>query len=285
MIFNKTLVAVVLGCAAAFSCQKKERPPITLFNGKELSGWDTYLGPAFDTLTGKFDSLSAKGLNNDPDKVFSVVDQDGEPALRISGNGFGGIATKDEFENYHLTLQFKWGSQKFHNRKDKARDSGILYHAVGPFDAGYGNWMCSQEFQIQEGDCGDYWSIAGSTIDVPATGQKEQEYVYDATAELVTFSYTSAAGKRCRKKPDGEKPTGEWNTVDIYCMGDSSVHVINDVVVMKLYHSRRPENGKEVPMTKGKIELQTEGAEVFYRRIQLEPISKFPESVAGTSQH
>jgi len=280
MIFGKTLVVVVLSCTALLSCQKKEHPAVTLFNGKDLTGWDTYLGPAFDTLTGKFDSLSAKGLNNDPDKVFSVVEEDEEPALRVSGNGFGGIATKDEFKNYHLTLQFKWGSRKFHNRKDKPRDSGVLYHAVGPFDAGYGNWMCSQEFQVQEGDCGDYWSIAGSTMDVPAVGQQEEQYVYDPKAELVTFSYTSTAGKRCRKKPDGEKPTGEWNTVDIYCLGDSSVHIINDVVVMRLYHSRRPENGREIRMTKGKIELQTEGAEVFYRHIQLEPISKFPEVVA-----
>lgn len=278
MIFGKTFVVVVLSCAALLSCQKKE-PAVTLFNGKDLTGWDTYLGPAFDTLMGKFDSLSAKGLNNDPDKVFSVVEEDGEPALRVSGNGFGGIATKDEFENYHLTIQFKWGSRKFHNRKDRPRDSGILYHGVGPFDAGYGNWLCSQEFQIQEGDCGDYWSIAGSTIDVPAVGQQVEQYVYDPTAELVTFSYTSTAGKRCRKKPDSEKPTGEWNTVDIYCLGDSSIHIINEVVVMKLYHSRRPENGREIPMTRGKIELQTEGAEVFYRHIQLEPISQFPEVV------
>ena len=280
MIFGKTLVVVLLSCAALLSCQRNEHTGVTLFNGKDLTGWDTYLGPAFDTLMGKFDSLSAKGLNNDPDRVFSVVEEDGEPALRVSGNGFGGIATKDEFENYHLTLQFKWGSRKFHNRKDKPRDSGVLYHAVGSFDAGYGNWMCSQEFQIQEGDCGDYWSVAGSTIDIPAVGQQVEQYVYDPTAELVTFSYTSTAGKRCRKKPDGEKPSGEWNTVDIYCLGDSSVHVINDVLVMKLYHSRRPENGKEIRLARGKIELQTEGAEVFYRHIQLEPISKFPELVA-----
>jgi len=279
MIFRKTLVALALSCAVLFSCQKKNPLTVTLFNGKDLTGWDTYLGPAFDTVMGKFDSLSAKGLNNDPDNVFSVVEEDGEPALHISGNGFGGIATKDEFENYHLTLQFKWGSRKFHDRKDKPRDSGVLYHAVGPFNAGYGNWMCSQEFQIQEKDCGDYWSVAGSIMDIPARAEQEKHYVYDPTAELVTFSYTSEAGKHCSKKPDGEKPTGEWNTIDIYCLGDSSVHVINDVVVMKLYHSRRPENGKEVRMAKGKIELQTEGAEVFYRRIQLEPIAEFPEGL------
>jgi len=279
MILSRTLVALALSSAILFSSQKKEHQTVTLFNGKDLTGWDTYLGPAFDTVMGKFDSLSAKGLNNDPDNVFSVVEEDGEPALHISGNGFGGIATKDEFENYHLTLQFKWGSRKFHDRKDKPRDSGVLYHAVGPFNAGYGNWMCSQEFQIQEKDCGDYWSVAGSIMDIPARAEQEKHYVYDPTAELVTFSYTSEAGKHCSKKPDGEKPTGEWNTIDIYCLGDSSVHVINDVVVMKLYHSRRPENGKEVRMAKGKIELQTEGAEVFYRRIQLEPIAEFPEGL------
>jgi hypothetical protein len=279
MFSIKTLIAVVLSCVSFFACQK-EQAPVVLFNGKDLTGWDTYLGPAFDTVTGKFDSLSVKGLNNDPNKVFSVVEEDGEPALRVSGDGFGGIATKDEFENYHLTVQFKWGTQKFHNRKDKPRDSGILYHAVGPFDAGYGNWMCSQEFQVQEGDCGDYWSVAGSTIDVPAVGQEQEQYVYDPAAELVTFSYTSEAGKRCRKTPDAEKPTGQWNTVDIYCLGDSSVHTINGVVVMKLYHSRRPENGAEVPLKRGKIQLQTEGAEVFYRHIQLEPITEFPEIVA-----
>lgn len=281
MIFNKTVAAVTLVCAALFSCQKKEHQAITLFNGKDLTGWDTYLGPAFDTVAGKFDSLSVKGLNNDPDKVFSVVEEDGEPALHISGNGFGGIATKDEFQNYHLSLQFKWGSRKFHDRKDKPRDSGVLYHAHGPFDAGYGNWMCSQEFQIQEGDCGDYWSVAGSIMDIPAVAQQEGRYVYDPTADLVTFSYTSASGKRCRKSPDAEKPTGEWNTIDIYCLGDSSIHIINDVVVMKLYHSRRPENGREIRLAKGKIELQTEGAEVFYRQIQLEPITKFPEPLVG----
>ena len=281
MIISRTISLIMLGCAMFLSCKEKEQPSISLFNGKDLNGWDTYLGPAFDTLTSKFDSLSAKGLNNDPDKVFTVVQEDGESALRISGNGFGGIATKDEFENYHLTLQFKWGHQKFHNRKDKPRDSGVLYHAVGAFDAGYGNWMCSQEFQVQEGDCGDFWSIAGSTVDIRAVGHEVEQYVYDPTADFVTFSYTSPAGKRCRKKPDGEKPTGEWNTIDIYCVGDSSVHIINDVVVMRLYNFRRPENGKEIPMTKGKIELQTEGAEVFYRHIQLQPILKFPEALNG----
>jgi Domain of Unknown Function (DUF1080) len=182
-----------------------------------------------------------------------------------------------EFENFHFRAEFKWGNLKWHPRKDRKRDSGILYYATGPQGAGYGNWMRSQEFQVQETDCGDYWSIDNSIIDIPAVGNKIEEYKYDATASMLPFSYTSEYGKRCIKNPDAEKPSGEWNTVDIYCFGANSVHVINGVEVMRLYNSRQVVNGKEIPLTKGKIQIQTEGAEVFYRNIQVEAIAALPE--------
>jgi hypothetical protein len=258
------------------SCGKKtsESTWQSLFNGTDLSGWDTYLGPTYDTVLNKFDSLSIPGLNNDIREVFRVVEEDGAPAIRISGDGYGGISTLQEFENFHLRVEFKWGKLKWHPRKDEKRDSGILYYAVGPQGAGYGNWMRSQEFQVQEGDCGDYWSIDGSIVDIPATGSKKDEYIYSPEASMLPFSYTSEFGKRCIKNPDAEKPNGEWNTVDIYCLGSTIVHVLNGKVVMKLYNSRQPFDGKEIPLTKGKIQLQTEGAEVYYRNIQWQPITE-----------
>mgnify|MGYP005814280487 CR=1 FL=1 len=246
----------------------------SLFNGTDLSGWDTYLGPTYDTVLNRFDTLSIPGLNNDPKGVFRVVQEDGAPAIHISGDGFGGMSTLQEFENFHLRVEFKWGKRTWHPRKYSKRDSGILYYAVGPHGAAYGNWMRSQEFQVQEGDCGDYWSVGESIIDIPASGSKMDEYVYDSTASLLPFSYTSQYGKRCIKHPDAEKPMGEWNTVDIYCLGGNSVHVINGTVVMKLFNSRQPVEGKEIPLTKGKIKIQTEGAEVYYRNIQVRPITE-----------
>src|SRR5688572_33340120 len=55
--------------------------PVFAFNGKDLDGWYTYLnGEKYE----------------DPNKVFSV--QDG--MLRISGQGFGGITTKQTFKDY-----------------------------------------------------------------------------------------------------------------------------------------------------------------------------------------
>jgi Domain of Unknown Function (DUF1080) len=272
---NKTLV-FLLFFTVLLACTKKsaETSWVTLFNGQDLTGWDTYLGPAYDSLQQRFDSLATYGLNNDPKGVFRVVQEEGSPAIRISGEGFGGISTLNEYENYHLRVEFKWGQHKFHPRKQSKRDSGILYHGVGPQGAGYGNWLRSQEFQVQEGDCGDYWSIDNSMVDIPAAEPEPGRYVYDSTASLRQFSFASESEKRCIKNPDAEKASGEWNTVDIYCFGDKSIHMINGVVVMKLFNSRHLLDGKPVPLTKGKIQIQTEGAEVYYRNIQLAPISE-----------
>jgi hypothetical protein len=253
----------------------------TLFNGKDLTGWDTYIGPALDSGYKIRDSIPL-GLNNDPQQVFSVVQSDGQPALRISGERFGGISTVNEFQNYHLQFEFKWGTLKWPPKKNDKRDSGLLYHAVGPHGADYGFWMRSQEFQIQEGDCGDYWGVAGGVFDIPAS-KDSTRYLYNPNGELITFSHTSAAGRHCIKIPDAEKPTGQWNTIDIYCLGDTAVHMVNGVVNMILYNSRQVDNEKETPLAKGKLQIQSEGAEVLYRNIRLQSIKEIPESLLSTS--
>jgi hypothetical protein len=247
----------------------------SLFNGKDLTGWDTYLGPKYDTTLRKRDTTPI-GLNNDPDKVFDVVKMGKENLLRISGEHFGGISTVREFENYHLQLQFKWGQLKWPPRKTAKKDSGLMYHATGPHGADGGNWMRSHEFQIQEGDCGDYWGCAGAICDILVKKNQNNLYVYDATGDLLPFGINSPAGRRCIKFPDSEKPSGEWNTVDLYCFGTTSVHMLNGKVIMILYNSRQSEGEKEIPLTKGKIQIQSEGAEVFYRDIKICYIDKLP---------
>lgn len=245
-----------------------------LFNGRDLTGWDTYIGPRFDTSASKFDTVPGPGLNNDPDEVFSVVMEDGESALRISGQHFGGISTVEEFADYHLTLEFKWGDEKHPPKSNDKRDSGLLYHAVGPHAGDGAFWMRSQEFQVQEGDCGDYWGVAGAEFDIPAKADGEQ-YVYDPASPLVEFSERTPVGRHAVKYPDAEKPLGEWNTLELYCFGDSAVHIVNGKVVMKLFKSRQIADGGTIPLKKGKIQIQSEGAEVFYRRLRVEPITSF----------
>jgi hypothetical protein len=272
------LLFITLLCSAFNIRDNFSTRSITLFNGKDLSGWDIYIGPPFDTVQNKFTGTPL-GLNNDPLKVFSVVVEDGKPAIRVSGERFGGISTTGSYKNYHLRLEFKWGKLKWHPKRNAKRDSGLLYHAVGTHGADGGFWLRSQEFQIQEGDCGDYWGVAGGIADVPAVRQGENKFVYTPGSPLLAFSEKGPNGRNCIKNPDGEKPYGQWNVIDLYCLEGTSVHVVNDKVTMILYNSRQSEGDKEVKLTEGKIQLQSEGAELFYRNLWVEEIKAIPKEL------
>jgi hypothetical protein len=253
----KAIVLLLILCGP-FASPHITRDTSILFNGKDLTGWDTF--------------LPQTGLNNDPDKVFSVVRIDGEPAIKISGQHFGGISTVEEYSNYHLKVEFKWGEAKYAPKLDQKRDSGLLYHGVGDHGTGDGFWLRSQEFQVQEGDCGDYWGVAGAGFDVPVVGENVK-FSYQSSGNLKAFNEKSPNGRHVLKSPDAEKPTGQWNTLDLYCFGDSTIHVVNGKVVMKLFHSRLADG---TPLKKGKIQFQSEGAEVYYRRIELNHLAKMP---------
>lgn len=270
LFFSVLLVVILFACSSNSSNWK------SLFNGKDLTGWDTYLGPKYDSLSGKRDSVPV-GLNIDPAKVFTVVKVGDENVIRISGEEFGGISTVQEFENYHLQLEFKWGEHKWAPRKKAKKDSGVMYDAVGQHGADGGFWMRSHEFQVEEGDCGDYWACAGAVADVMARQNPDSTYTYDETGKLLTFSTKSLTGRHCIKFPDNEKPSGEWNTIDLYNYAGTSVHMMNGAVNMILLNSRQIDGDLETPLTKGKIQIQSEGSEVFYRNIRIISIDKIPD--------
>lgn len=247
----------------------------SLFNGKDLSGWDSYLGPPLDDAGKKISDVPI-GLNTDPNKVFTVVKIDGQNVIRISGENWGAISTKQAYADFHFRLMFKWGAITWGQKKGRKKDSGLLYFSVGDYGADYGAWMRSQEFQIEEGNCGDYWGVAGAMEDVPVVKKSDSEYVYNANGEMQTFSAESKVGRHCIKQGDAENPTGEWNTLDLYCHGDTSVHLINGKVMMVLYHSSQIESGHAIPLVMGKIQIQSEGAEIFYKNITVENVDKIP---------
>lgn len=239
-----------------------------LFNGKNLDGWDTYLGPPYK-------EKEPVGLNKDPRMVYTVVELDGKPAIRISGEIWGALTSKEEFENYHLKLEFKWGEKKWPPRDQTIRDSGLLYHCVGPHGAGGGFWMQSLESQIQEGDCGDFWSVAGAIVDVEGEQKDGKGPIYFKKGGRKFTVPGKGTGARIIKSPDAEKK-GEWNTMELFTVGQTSVHVVNGKPNLVLTGARRVVNGKEEPLTRGKIQLQSEGAEVYYRNIQIRPIKQIP---------
>ena len=255
---------------------------INLFNGEDLSGWYTYQRhpePTSDVAGIPKDDqgnyLEPIGLNNDPLDVFTVIEEDGEPAIRISGETFGILVTVDEYENYHFSLEFKWGDEKWPPRENLKMDSGILYHSIGEEGAWGGVWMKSLECQVQETDCGDFIAVDTTFATIPAK-LIDDDYYYIEDAEPIEFSAERAY---CNHSEDFEYPMGQWNTIEVYTIDGNSVHVVNGRVNMRTYNARYQENGEIYPLTKGKIQLQSEGAEIFYRKIRIRPIDEFPSEI------
>jgi hypothetical protein len=278
-LFHLIALALLLGGPFTGAASAADSKP--LFNGRDLSGWDTLLGPVKP-------GGPALGRNNDPRHVFSVVQEDAAPAIRVSGEIWGALVTREEFENYHLHAQFKWGKKKWPPRENSVRDSGILYHCVGLPDARTG-WMRSFECQIEEQDCGDFWSVRGAvafveTRRMDTTDELRRQFeVWCRRNEGKYAPYRySPGGDRIRintdglmKSVDAEKPTAQWNDVDIYCAGHDSKHVINGVTNMVLLDLSQTNDAQQlVPLTRGRIQLQSEGAEIFFRDVWIEPLPR-----------
>ncbi len=277
----KHIVLILSVTILMSSCTNQERE--SLFNGKDLSGWYSYLAKPDSSVqcdlprdsTGKY--TEPFGINNDVLNVFTVTETDDEPAIRVSGEVFGILVTEKEYENYHLSLEFKWGDKKYAPRLEKKKDSGILYHSVGPEGAWGGVWMKSKEFQVQETDLGDFIVVDSCEAVIPSVFDSiKNQYDYNENGTSRNFKVKFAY---CHKSDDFEKSHGDWNKLEIYTFGDKSVHLVNDNVVMRAYNSKVLENGEMVAHTRGKIQLQSEGAELYYRNILLETISEIPRGI------
>ena len=279
------LVFPLLAMMFLVSCDSKAQWE-SLFNGKDFTGWEVYIGVPHSSVdvpgvqrdeAGRY--TQPLGVGNDPLKVFSVVEVDGAPALRSSGQIYGSFATVKEYGNYHLRLEVKWGEKKWAPREDQRRNSGLLYHGTGEFGKGLNVWKIAHEFQVMENDFGDSYRMGETYCDITASRANETErYTYNPTASKVSFGPQSAGlPPICAKNPVNEKPLGQWNTLELLCFEGTSVHVVNGMVNMINTNSHLMVDGKKVPLTKGVIQLQSEGAELYFRNIEIRPITKIPD--------
>jgi hypothetical protein len=264
--------ALAAGVAASPVVVPSER--ISLFNGKDLA-------PFYSWLAGQ--------QMEDPNRVFSVVDRiDGAPAIRISGQGFGGLITRQEYAEYRLVVEFRWGLLTWGSRAGRARDSGVLVHCQGR-DGNTGRefngpWMRSIEAQIIEGGVGDLILVEGRdengqritpTLTATAGVDRDGETVYDPQGAPREFrsgrinwfgrdpDWADRLGFRGRQ--DVESLPGEWTRLEVVCARDRITNIVNGKVVNV---------GMRPSVTQGKILLQSEGAEIYFRRVELEPLER-----------
>jgi hypothetical protein len=248
----------------------------------------------------QFDTwIIGHGLNHDPDRVFRIEkDAEGRPLLRVTGHGYGGLITKRSYRDYRLVVEFRWTGQTSGERKTKARDNGLLLHCTGrpgncatspkaKFPGQFASpWMKSVELQIIEGGVGDILVLGGwkedgtfwpTTLHARFNKDRDGEPVFDKNAELQPFEgfrlnwrgrdpdWKDEIG--FRGKQDVESPMGEWTRVEAIVRGGDFTYFVNGILVNE---------AKECSMTEGRILIQTEEAEIVFRRIDLEPLKARP---------
>ncbi len=286
----KYFILITLSILILFSCQKEtDSTEWTNLLDPDLSQWDQYLSYEHQLgyngdqpMDEQGNLIEPIGLNPEGYDVFTVLEEDGETVLKVSGEIYGCVISKEEYANYHLQLKMKWGDRKWTPREKLLKDSGILYHSIGPNGAEYWrSWMLSQEFQIMEGHMGDYWSQANSAIDIRAF---PPEYIMNPVADVSQDFISLGEGEEipglALRNANYEKAAGEWNTLDLICFDGKSIHIVNGEVVMVLQNSRYVLDGKIIPLTKGKIQLQSEAAELYYKNIQIRELETLPKEYA-----
>lgn len=271
-------------CALTVAAFAAEEPAFTPLLDEKLSQWEKWLGVPHRSyeVPGYTRGATAKedpvlGLNRDPLNVYSVKLVEGEPVLHITGQVFGGLTSLKSYDNFHLRTQQRWGTKKWEPRLNAVRDNGILFYCVGEHGAGGKNWMRSQEYQVQEGDTGDWWPIAGAIIDVPARDEGKT-VVYDPKAPVRMMRNRVWHGTDYQ-----EKPSGEWNVVEVYSLNGNAVFRLNGRTVNVILNSRYREKGsdQDILLKAGKLQIQSEAAECEYRRLEIRPLTAWPKEVAG----
>jgi len=243
---------------------------ISLLNGRDLNGWYTM--------------LEKSGRDVAQGKKMVVME---ENMLHVLGNEVtaepseaGYIATNREFENVHIRVEYKWGVKRFPPRTMTKRDNGLLYGLVGQDKV----WPTMVECQIEEGDVGDYFLVGG------IRGVQDQHGNGLFGEGLGPDGWTgSGAGTSAGRGNSLSEPTGgrkikdgnfeklhDWNVVEVIWQGDRSAHIVNGRCVNVVSRLQQPDPGnpgKFIPLTRGKIAIEIEFAEIWYRRIEVKSLA------------
>jgi hypothetical protein len=231
-----------------------------LFNGKNLDGWYSF--------------LRTNGKNNDVHHVFQVeegmIHVLGTDELLSYQDALGYLATNDEYSDVRIHLEYKWGSKRFPQDSQGKRNSGLLYLFHGT-DKVYPQ---SLECQIEESDVGDLLLTDRVSVMTWVADLGSSMYSDDSGSPGFQrlFGGPHILNSRVIKSGDFEDRAG-WNTVEVVVDRDSSTHVVNGRIVNRAWQIKQPDPqnlSQMIPLTKGRILLEAEGAEIWFRNIKVQ---------------
>ncbi len=173
---------------------------------------------------------------------FSVRDG----MLVITGEPGGHLISDSSFRNYRIAVEYRFSG--------KPGNAGLLIHASTP-RALYAMFPKSIEVQMESGNAGDFWCIV-EDISVPdmvrRRGPREQ------------WGITEGKGRRIKHLLDGrEQPVGEWNRIVVEARGRTIAVWVNGTLVNR---------GTNATADRGRIAIQSEGAAVEIRAVELTPL-------------
>lgn len=218
----RSIVSVVLAascCWWAAGCGSGGSPVTGIdLLGDGLAGWECFL--------------------EKPGVPMSAVWQVEDGVLSCRGAPRGYLYTKKHYGDFTLALEWRWPAGT------KPGKGGVLVRMRGDHRI----WPTSLEAQLNAGDAGDFWGLAGFALSGPPGRMKTLQH--RALGRLINVKKTGGS----------ENEPGRWNTYEVVARGGT--------VTIRL-------NGEEVnraagcETTAGPICLTAEGSPIAFRNIRI----------------
>lgn len=237
-----------------------------LFNARDLTGWYTF--------------LQKHGKDSDPDRVITI--EDGaihlyKHAAEADNVVMGYISTDKEYGNYHLRFQYKWGVKKFEPRYKLKRDAGLYYHILGPDVI----WPRALQYQVEQTNVGDLITLTGFHVDswIDPKTSKDPMVTFLGPESGGEARVLGGKGIAYQKHLAGDHEVEGWNTAEIIAAGDTTTHLLNGRVINKAKNVRLVDSekgGESRPITRGRIAIEIEAAEIFFRNVEIRSLDGTP---------
>jgi len=175
--------------------------------------------------------------------VWSVHDG----MIVCKGEPLGLLMTKDKFTSYRLVVEWRWAPGTVVT-PEKTPNSGVLLRINGEMR----QIPRSIESQLRSGDAGDVYGFWGMKVAGDPARAKS------ATGNPVLGDMTGVS-----KATGAENPVGEWNRYEIVLDGTKLEVSVN---------GKRVNSVTLDEVLAGPIGLQSEGGEIHFRRVDLQPL-------------
>ncbi|MGJ8656817.1 MAG: 3-keto-disaccharide hydrolase [Akkermansiaceae bacterium] len=254
------LLAVSAFAVSSLSADEKADAEgfVPLFDGKSLKGWTA----AKSTGENNWGAFSV----NEKEKAIHAYAGEKPDSKQKSDC----LNSEAEFSHFILKVEYKWLGPRFAPREKMDRDAGLLFHVHGNLKK---VWPLSVEMQIGESDVSKSGRNRFHSGDLFVLGKDLRAKTpriggsYSKDGKLVT-------GKGCPTQLGVEKPKGEWNEMEIRVEGSKkATFILNGEEVLEVFDmEEKNKDGKYVPLSKGRIGLQAEWAEILYRNIRIKEL-------------